>query len=500
MSTRLPLPIQTGQAIRHEGTKLIFRGFVGDRLHLTDEAGNVFLVLDRELDGEAMPDEYWLWQEFLNGRASITASGERRRDRLERLDIAAAVVRDPVSLKRYTWARMARAANLRQNHAKVQAWLDATACPAVPPVAFPVTDKLHHLTIMNKLQSAFAVKPKARQLIEWMKLLKSGKGIGAFVNKAGRPLGYSQLPPKVDLLVERAKDLYWENSSDFPSIEDAAAVALRWWYLLAERGETEIGAEPPTYETVRRRIRKSESFENFAKRYGKHAARAKFAPKGEPIPVTRPFERIYMDGVEFEHYTRYSDDWQELAGKMKGIAAMDAYSLFRWPYAIFYGPFRPEMSVEALMHVFVPNAMIAEDIEADPTSLIHGVPATIVFDNDRALLPPSLVPHLMLLGEVELLEVYHPDGKSPLEGSFKHDKQRLAGIKGRVLPPQRNKDPRYDPARETDLAKVQYAVRVERARRDWNRTPKTSLGDRSPNDVMMEYLRTAGVPRYHGRD
>ena len=499
MSTGLPLPVRAGQAIRYQGAALIFHGFVGERLHLTDEAGVVFLIHDKELDSQAMPDEYWLWQEFLNGRASITASGELRRDRLERLDIAAAIVRDPVSLKRYNWARMARAAGLRQNQAKVQAWINATPCPAVPPVTFSVKDKLHHLTIMNKLNASFAVKPKARQLIEWMKLLQSGNGIGAFVNKSGRPLGYSQLPPKVDLLVERVKELYWENPADFPSIEDAAAVVLRWWEMLAERGEPEIGAEPPTYETVRRRIRKSETFENYAMRYGKHAARAKFAPKGEPIPVTRPFERIYMDGVEFEHYTRYSDEWQELAGKMKGIAAMDAYSLFRWPYSIFYGPYRPEMSVEALMHVFVPSAMTAEDIEADPTTLIHGVPATIVFDNDRALLPPSLVPHLMLLGEVELLGVYHPNGKSPLEGSFKHDKQRLAEIKGRVLPPRRNKDPRYDPAKEADRTKAQYVARVEQARRDWNRTPKVSLGDRSPNDVMMEYLRTTGVQRYHGR-
>jgi hypothetical protein len=150
------------------------------------------------------------------------------------------------------------------------------------------------------------------------------------------------------------------------------------------------------------------------------------------------------------------------------------------------------------MHVFVSPEVDEQDIVADPTVAIFGIPSLIAFDNDRAILPPSLVPQLMTLGEVELLDVYHPDGKSPLEVSFKHDKQRLAGIKGCVLPPRRARDPKYDPAEEADLTKAQFAIEVERARRDWNRTPKTVLGERSPEDVMLDYIRSVGVQRYHG--
>lgn len=498
MSGGLPLPVKIGQAFVCEGRKLILQGKVGDRLHITDQNGSVFLVLDKNLGGEALPDETWLWQEFLAGRLIVTLSGRPQEDRRERLDVAAAVVRDPASLKRYTWARMGRAAGLKQNQQDVQRWLDNTPCPDVPPISFSTSDALHRQKVTAKLEAVFAVKPKARAVMEWMKVLKAGRGIGAFVNKAGRPLEHSQLPPKVNSIVGRVTELYYERPEDFPSMEDAAALASMLWEKLAESGDINLGAEAPSYETIRRRIRRNETYANYLLRYGRHAAMAKFAPKGEPIPVTKPFERIFVDGTEFEHYTRYSDEWNVLAGKMKGIAAMDAYSLFRWPYAIFYGPFRPEMSIEALMHVFVPKRMLAEDIESDPTSLIHGVPATIVFDNDRALIPPSLVPNLMLLNEVELIDVYHPNGKSPLEGSFKHDKQRLEKINGQVLPPRRNKDPRYDPAKGAHLTKAQYAYRVEQARLNWNKTPKTSLGDRSPNDVMLEYFRTVGVASYNG--
>lgn len=496
MSRALHLPVTVGEAFCHDGVKLVFRGRVGDRLHITDAAGNIYLVYDPDIAGEAMPDQFWFWQEYTNGRIANGTDNQARFARLERLDISAAVVRDPGSLKRFTWARMARAAKLGQNQQKVQAWIDRTPCPPVPTITFAGKDDQHHQSITAKLSVQFAKKPGARSVMTWMATLAQGHGIGAFVNKAGRPLHHSQLPPKIDALVDAVKDLYWQNPKDLPAIEDAAALVHHIWRELKARGELEIGTEPPVYETTRKRIRRSETFENYEKRYGTFAARAKFAPKGEPVSVTHPFELIFMDGVEFEHYTRYSDSWGELAGKMKGIAAMDAYSFYKWPYAIFYGPFRPEMSIEAIMNVCAPRPASGRDIEADPSCLIYGVPTTIAFDNDKALLPPSLVPHLSLLAEIQLIGTYHPNGKSPLELSFKHDKQQLAHIKGRVLPPGRSKDPRYDPAKEADLTKAQYVFEVEKARRRWNSLPKASLGDRSPNDVMLEYLKTHGVQRY----
>lgn len=494
------LPLTPGQVIYHLDTRLVFRGMVGTRIHMTGDDGTVFTILDDEIDGEAMPSRAWFLQEYVWSRMTTPSSGKAERDRfdrLERLDIAAAVTRDPKSLYRFVWAKEAQRAGMRQSETAVREWIDATPCFAVPVLPFTGGNSSARRKVARRLTTLFAGKPGARSVMEWMKKLKeAGGSIGVLVNKAGRPVGVSQLPTICDRLVELAKDHYWRDRANLPSMEDAAALVLRWWNMLAEDGAEGIGPACPDYETVRMRIRKTETYENYEKRYGRLAARAKFAPSGEPIEVTRPFERITVDGTEFRHYTRFSDEWGELAGKMKGIAAMDEFSLFKWPYAIFYGDFRTDMSIEAIMHVFVPARSSCADIESDPTRLIVGVPSLIAFDNDKRLLPPALVPSLMTFCETQLIGVYHSDGKSPLEVSFKHDKQRLAGIKGLVLPPRMKRDPRVDPKKEANMTKAQYAARVEAARLDWNRTPKTSLGNRSPNDIMLEYLRQEGVARY----
>lgn len=495
------LPVVIGQVFHHSSNRLVYKGPVGDRLHITDEDGNVFTVDDEDLDGEAMPTPAWFLQEYLNGSLTIPSAsnhGDRRFERLERLDMIAATLRDPPCLKRFVWAKLARAAGLRQNEEAMRTWIEAQPVPDIPDLAWTDPKSKEAVRLRRKLGRIFAKKPGARSVMMWMKKLEKGEGrIAALVNKAGRPVGHSQLPPVVDRMVQRAMDLFYEHPDKLPAAEDAAALVTRWWAAARDAGHADIGTDPPDYETVRRRIRRNETFENYERRHGRHAAVAKFSPKGESIRPSRPFETVFMDGTEFEHYTLYDENWREVAGKMKGVAAMDAFSFYKWPYAIFFGPYRSEMSVQALMNVFAPHRSTDREIDDDPTRLIFGIPSTVVFDNDRALLPPSFVTSLQQVGEVVLNGVYHPNGKSRLEVSFKHDKQRLRQIKGRVLPPRRHRDPLYDPKKEANRTKEQYRVAIEQARRDWNSTPKRELGDRSPNDVMLEHLSQIGVQRYH---
>lgn len=495
------LPISPGEVFCHHDRRYIFHGMVGERLHATDETGIILTVDDEELDGEAMPTELWFLQEYCCGRLNIppaSSTEQIRFERLLRMDVMAATLRDPKSLYRYTWAKQAQASGFKQNESAIREWILQAPLLAVPELAWSDPACADARALHQQLERIFARKPGARSVMGWMKKLDANAGsIGALVNQAGRPLGHSQLRPMVDRLVQRAAELYWSMPKEFPSMEDAAGLVERWWTILREEGTKDIGTDPPHYETTRRRIRGTENFENYERRFGRFAALAKFAPKGEPIPLSRPFEMIYLDGVEFEHYTLYSDEWGEVAGKLKGVIAMDAFSQFRWRWSIFYGPFRPEVAIKALMHAIVPPMVTAADIASDPTNLVFGIPSTIVYDNDRALLPPSLVPSLTQLGEITLNGVYHPNGKSPLEGSFRHDKGRLAMIKGRVLPPSHKKDPRYKPEAEANLTKAQYAIEAERARLEWNRTPKASLGWRSPNDIMLAHVKQ-GVQRYHG--
>lgn len=496
----LILPITEGQTFLHEGVKLVFHRKVGERMMITDVHDEILLIYDEELDIEAMPRISWFLQELINSAIRCPSRSEtdgERFDRLERLDLIGAAIRDPASVARFHWAKAAQKAAMKRNNGTMAEWIAQVHPLPVPQLALSSSKSARTAVIHSKVALAFQKKPSARSVIDWMSRLKTGDGtVASFVNKAGRPLGHSQLLTKIDLLVDRGTELYWEDPKNFPTIESVAALIERWWEMLNRDGVSGIGGEPPVYETTRRRIRGTETFENYAKRYGMHAAIAKFAPKGEPVEVTRPFERVYLDGVEYEHLTRFSDEWQEVAGKMKGVAAMDAFSFYKWRSSVFYGPFRQEMSLEALMNVMLPQRVAAADIEADPTTLIHGMPTTILYDNNKADLPPSLVPSLIQFSEVELIRIHHPDGKSPLEGSFRHDKVFLSGIKGRILPPKRRKDPRYKPAKAADMTAAQFEIEVERARLEWNSTPKASLGDRSPNEVMLEFLKEVGVQRY----
>ena len=496
----LILPIAEGQAFLRDGVKLVFHRKVGERMMITDARDEILLVYDDEIDAEAMPRISWFLQDLINSAIRFPPRSEtasERFDRLERLDLLGAAVRDPASVARFHWAKAAQKAALKSNNAVMAEWIAQVHPLPVPQLAVSSTNSSGKASIQSSVSAAFQKKPSARTVIEWMNKLKNGDGTAAsFVNKAGRPLGHSQLPTKIDLLVDRGTELFWEDPKNFPTMESVAALVERWWGLLTNDGVSGIGEEPPVYETTRQRIRRTETFENYAKRYGKHAAIAKFTPKGEPVEVTKPFERIYLDGVEYEHLTLFSDEWQEVAGKMKAVAAMDAFSFYKWRSSVFYGPFRQEMSLGALLNVMLPPRVTAADIEADVTTLFYGIPTTVLYDNNKADLPPSLIPSLMQFSEVELIGVFHPDGKSPLERSFRHDKEFLSGIKGRILPPKRRKDPRYKPAKEADMTAAQFEIEVERARLEWNSTPKASLGDRSPNDIMLEYLREVGVQRY----
>ncbi|MHB9879007.1 hypothetical protein ACSMXM_05005 [Pacificimonas sp. ICDLI1SI03] len=498
MINELPLPVVEGQAILHNERKLVFRGRVGDCLHFVDEDEKVFLVQDEELGGESMPGVAWFLQEFVSSKILFPTKRDPRGDRFERLrrlDTAAAVTRDPKSLIKYLWAEKASHYRVGQNEEVAKQFVAEHECPEIPAIELGIArDKPSPL--LDQLMALSKVKPSGRTLMRWIATYERyGKAIGAFVNKSGRPVGHSQLPPKADLLVQRATDLFYERPEDFPTKEDAGAQVKRWWDILKADDVKGIGAEAPTFETVRKRINANDNYENCVKREGRMVANKRFVANGEPLEVTRPFERVYMDGTEYEHATTYSDQWAELAGKMKGVCAMDVFSLFKWPHALFCGPYRPEMSIRALLAVMTPRVTSAEDIEADPLGLIYGIPSLIMYDNDFAMLPPTLVPSLATIAITELAAAYHHNAKNHLEASFRFEKKRLREIKGRILVPRHKRDIRIDPLKQADMTRAQYADRIEEARLLWNRTPKKCLNDRSPDDLMLEYLRKVGVGR-----
>ena len=99
------LPVVEGQIFVRLGSRYVFRGVVGERLHCTLDSGEVLIIDDEDLDAQAMPTAAWFLQEYIKGDIVIpptSKSEEVRFARLERLDILAATMRDPKCLWRYS--------------------------------------------------------------------------------------------------------------------------------------------------------------------------------------------------------------------------------------------------------------------------------------------------------------------------------------------------------------------------------------------------------------
>ncbi|MEG5227016.1 hypothetical protein QUB34_30975 [Microcoleus sp. AT9b-C5] len=398
--------------------------------------------------------------------------------RYARLDKAACELIDPKCSWRFAWANQAVNDGLKRTDASARQWIAQT--------------------------EGLGERPSPRSLLRWMKKLTDAGGrIGALVSCAGREAGQSQLPDVVDRIVQKWAIAYWRPSAEFGYIEtkDAAAgLMFLEWAELKRRNIPFLGAEPPSAETVRKRINSLECYSMYASRYGVDAAARKFLAKGEPVEAARPFERIYMDGTEYRHALFYSDEHRIPSAKLKGVMAMDCFSQFVFPFPVFAGPFRAEMGLRALRSVMTPPDLPEEIIKDDPElELMYGIPSDILLDRDRTLIAPGTIPQILaIVSTVELAEAYHSDAKSKLENFHKFVKGLIKHCPGQVLAPRDKFDPGYNPIKEARVTRAQYVDLIEQCRLQWNATAKESLGARSPNDLMRGYLADHG-PRLTDR-
>lgn len=472
----IPFYCPQGHVFTYDGQPLTFVENMGAGfLHFRRADGTMFQLPSTDGSMQTMPNVVWALQAFRAGRLSDPNADasmlEGRQDRFLNLDRSACLERDPLSVWRFDWADAATAARIRRSKQGVADWLKISKVPGK--------------------------RPKWRSLLRWMERLRKGGGrIGALVNASGRLKGESQLTDLEDRLVHKWAIAYWRPSSlhgFLPHKEDAAAKMTAEWDRLDAAGVHELGDDAPSAETMRERINSLECYSMHASRYGRPSADARYKPAGEPVPVERPFERIYMDGTEYEHSVFHSGEVKIPVGKMRGVMAMCCFSLYVFPFKAFVGPYRPEMGLAALRNVMVPPEMTAEEVAEDPEgSQICGIPSDVMIDRDRTLVPPRAVPGVItIVSTFELAEAYHSDAKSELE-SF-HDYVKAAVrelVKGQILGARSKYDIGYDPLAETNVTRAQYADLIEECRRQWNDLPKTCRDDRSPIDIMRTFVRS----------
>ena len=435
-------------------------------------------------DERVMPTVPWMLAEFAEGRlrdVGNSSDDDIRAGRLLGLDRSACMERDPKSAYRHDWAMAAKQAGVSKSADVLKQWIRTSPIPSHP-------NDTDEVKILKKKL------PQPRSLIRWMRRLETGSHeISALVNRSGRLNGQSQLSNVLDRLVHRVAHTYLATPR-LASIEDAAALCDRWWRMLEAAGVPDIGHEPPSMETVRLRIRSLDGRTAEELRNGKYGAKKRFDASGEPVERERPFERIFIDGVELEHGCLYAKNFPIASNKMKGVFGQDSYTKYLFPGAIFTGPYRAEMGIQAVLNVMVPTMVSAQEVAANPyAGLIYGLPSDLMYDNDKAQLPPSLVPAAVTVtSSAELAPAYLPNVKSSLEVFNKFVKRKLRGVRGQIRGPTRMADPTYDPIKAADVDRATYSQMIDDARREWNNKPRKEFGGKSSEQLMIEHLLAGG--------
>lgn len=463
-----------GHILKYGDRLMRFEEPLGDRIlrfRYTDGGEEIVRVPVGNHGEVGMPTVDWIITQFRAGVVvdpDYNAHVARRCEDNLHLDRAACMALDKLSGWRFDWADAALRAGIKKIEADARQWI--------------------------RINNEGGKKPQPRSLLRWMrKLVTHGGRIGALVSTAGREKGQTQMSDIEDRLVHKWAMRYWRPSSlngRLAHKEDAAAMVVAEWDLLKEMGVPYLGEEAPSFETVRRRINSLECYSTHASRYGGPAADRMFSPSGEPVEVARPFERLFMDGVEWEHSVFFSEELKIPAAKMKSVIAMDAFSQFIFPHPTFAGQYRPQWGLRALRGVMLPPNLTPEEVAEDPVAaMFYSIPSDVMIDRDRTLISPRMVPGaIKIFSTTELAEAYHHDAKSKLENYHKFVKQSLAHIPGRILGPRAKHDIGYNPIAATEVTRAQYADLIEQCRRAWNSKQKASLGWRSPNDIMRAFV------------
>ncbi len=476
MSFGLP----NGMRLLHDGQLLKLLRVDGWSLDIVDEAGEPVTVPLGSGGIRVRPDIDWLLKENREGRLTDADDPHAiiggARGQFLGLDREACAARDRKSPWKHEWAVAAINAGIARSEAAAKAFLQIEPAPASGD------------------------RPKWRSLLRWVATLLEDPHlrVGNLVTTAGREKGQSQLTERMDLIVQSVAALYWNAEGDSFKT-DAAARVVGIWDELKAAGATDIGSAPPGIDCVRERINSLQNRTSYAERYGEYAAKRYYGAKGEPVGAEHVMERVTLDGVVFKHVCTFSDDWKLPSAKMKGVFAMDWTSSFVFDGPVFAGPFRPEATVRALLGLMTGPRLTEKQVEEDPRRLeCYGIPSQLHPDQEKALLPPAMVPGLVnIISYLEMPKAYHSDAKAKHERFHRFLHGVVKRLSGRILGPGPSRDPRYNPLDNPDVTMAQFAHIIQAARLAWNERPKKWLGNRSPMDVLLEGLaqrKARGIP------
>lgn len=440
-------------------------------------------IVDPETGEKRAPTIEWMREAYKQGMLYQIGLGNfdacERQKQYEKLDPDACQDLDPKSVWRFRLAFRAAKSGINKTDEGAAIWLADNYGLVEGDTDFP--------------------RPSPSSLRRWMRALeKRGSRTASLVSLSGRKSSTSQLEPTVDALVHRA--VHW-----FYTRKRATKTEAYAWLVerIAEANMSlPIGrSEPyktPTFETLRKRIKRLRCYDTVAYMAGEKAAKKLYKGSGESIGADRVLEICFMDATTLEQTIVFDNDWQLPACKVRVVALLDCATHAILACHCYAGPNRTETSTEAILDCMVPPDVPAAMLRDYPgLANIFGRPSAILADNEKALITPSSIPSYNEAGiSILLPPVEMPTAKAAVERFFRSLKEALATCPGTLIDPKRARDLDYDAVNSAVLTLPQLRAIVAQIVAAHNVSSTKGLEGRSPLALWKQKVGSRVTPAF----
>lgn len=462
----LPIRFNVGELWTYCGQRLRFERYLGDDLlHFLDEARlGPFQVEDEEGELRA-PDTNWVLEAL--------AAGDFKRER----DPQGPPVRKIAALQDVDLEEAAKMDQMARMRAFVVRGLDA-----MPET--PRSDRSYRIALAKLwgLHPAEAVKfphkPSPRAVRRWMdeRGAPGDRTLSLMVSMSGRVRRRARLCTEVKSEILQVALWYW--SSRRWSIVDAYArlcATLEKTNLDRKDHASLPQLEPPSFETLRKEVRRTECFETFREKYGLKAANTRFKACGKGLSATRILQLGAMDHTILDGVAVIDAAAMLPLGRPWLTALVDVYSGCVVGFVLTFEPPSIYSVMECIKRANRPKMHLPRSADEFPDlCIIFGKFDEIVVDNGKEFAGVATQDALADVGiSLRLAPVGSPTYKAIVERLFGTINSLLnTKLPGGVLKPELLREFGYDPEKEAVLTLTELEELIWEALTLYHITPR----------------------------
>ena len=175
----------------------------------------------------------------------------------------------------------------------------------------------------------------------------------------------------------------------------------------------------PSYTTVTRYINTIPEYEFIAGRYNKRLAESKFGQVNAGVEVTRPLERVEIDGTPLDLIV--TDEEGDIIGRPTFIAAIDKLTRCIVGFSLSFGGEGWQDVMLCIKHILMDKSYVKEKYKDIKNEWVaFGVPETIVIDNGLGFKNKAMTDAAYQLGiNLQFCPVKTPQWKGSIERFFR---------------------------------------------------------------------------------